>query len=548
MSSPALFPSAGLRLAPTAAASRPATQVFHLKLSESALEDVLRAAEHDPSSLKLLLGDNPSIRIAGHLHSLSTVPEQSLVDIYAGSKDSAKYVGKLSHRLAVDNQSLDSSRIKSSVREKDSLRTTLLDPAPSRASSRALSSSPRITPASPHLPSSLHVAAKSRPTLAPSSPRNSLRSLATRLTHFLALSASASPNQLAARTKAPLEDIKALLAEYAVPIGDASTDDCQYTLTDAAYRDIIRPWEWRAYSPAERTKAIGRAEEAYERLQIPKDDPVWLNLVEPALRNSGESEDSVPVLKLDDLPAPPPATAPAPLPLSSSSAAKDVPVKRAGGAILKTKMPPTKKVKEDPAATKKEPNKASTKTKSRPLKREREESGTSSESDVDLMSRRKPEVTKKRKAAPDTTASATATPTQSASEPMQRSRSESTSSSGTKSPRKPSPLGASPPITAADLAEPKSLSRQVDNYDEYELRKMARRFKTLYEEYRRLYQEVKQYESIKDGTAKKQQQQHMSLSIGNEHQYLAKRDRLLKLHHKLEDWKTTLWRAAPRFM
>lgn len=382
--------------------------------------------------------------------------------------------------------------------------------------------------------------AKSRPTLAPSSPRNSLRSLATRLTHLLALSDSASPNQLASRTKAPLDDIKSLLAEYAAPVGNSGGDDSQYKLTDAAYRDIVRPWEWRAYSPSERSNAIIRATDAFERLQIPKEDPVWLNLVEPRLRNSDPEDSSVPVLKLDEMPIPAPAPAVVPIPT-----VKETPIKRAGGAILKTKVSSTKKIKEESIKEQKDTAaKGQAKTKTRALKRERgrEDTGASSDSDVDLMSRRKPENNKKRKISkPSTTNSAAITTTSTASEPMQRSRSES-SSSGTKSPRKPSPLGASPPITAADLAEPKTLSSQsVDNYDEYELRKMAKRFKTLYEEYKKLYYEVKQYEAFKDGTIKKQ------VAISNEHQYLSRRDRLMKLHHKLEGWKTILWRAAPRF-
>ncbi|KAK9374185.1 uncharacterized protein V1513DRAFT_416353 [Lipomyces chichibuensis] len=651
------FPSTGLRLAPSTGSKNKSSsssppQAFHLRLSEHALADLIAASDKDPSSVSLVLGKNMCIKIGkSAFYSISAIEEPSLADVYsvtAGAPSEAlpsaplKYLGRVSHKLTVENHELDisSSKLKSqneaALREKESMRTTLLEPK-SHAPSQYSTPSPRLAPSSPHLTG----LAKPRQTLAPSSPKpgNIMRSLPMRTLHLLAVEEPATAVRLADRTKSSVDDVHAILAQYAKTVINSTGKEI-FELTDAAYKEL-HIWEWRGYYPSDRDKVIAKATAAFERLGLPKDDPAWKMLIEPRLRNAAPAEDPsslqpsqadliVPPLRLDDVPLPAPAPKEAPAAASSVGPAA-MTAKGVGGAILKTKQvskkpkPADDKEKEatkgekykkptnvnnspvpssaakkllgsnkstglttnkdttlkvrkvkrpiTPQLSSKPPSPAPspvtanvptapTSTVKRVSKRTVETIDAPSESDTDTQLRKtsflansKEESAKKIK--PDPTAASV--------EQSRPPRSASSTSPGTKSPRKPSPLGASPPITAADLEdeerERENRSRcqrgleqqrndvEAKEYEESELRRMAAMFKQSYEEYRRLYQDVRQYEISKEGGKKnfKSLNGAKKSSITNETTYQNKRERLLNLHHKLESWKSILWQAAPRF-
>ncbi|KAK9243884.1 hypothetical protein V1506DRAFT_543095 [Lipomyces tetrasporus] len=592
-------------------------------------------------------------------YSISAIEEPSLVDVYsvgAGGPTKTltsaplKYLGRVSHKLTVENHELDvsSSKLKSqneaALREKESLRTTLLEPN-SRGRSQYSTPSPRLAPSSPHLTG----LAKPRPALAPSSPKpgNVMRSLPMRMLHLLAVEEPAPAARLADRTKSSVDDIRAILAQYARALVDSRGEE-KFELTDAAYKEL-HVWEWRGYYPSDRDKVIVKATAAFERLGLPKDDPAWKMLIEPRLRNAAPAEDAnslqpgqadliVPALRLDDGPVPtaaPKEVPPVAVPGQSSTTA----VKRVGGAILKTKQV-AKKAKladdKEKETAKTEKDKKFTSGNSSPVRRSAGTKLHGSNKSTDkstAVAATKKETTDKSTAVAttnkDTTLkvkkvkrpitpqlpikppspmplAANSSATKSGSKPTvegvdapssdrdtprvrtsslpanskeeragqrksdpapaeqsrQRSRSASSSSPGTKSPPKPSPLGASPPITAADLEEEEERGREsrarrqrefeeqrrkeeTNEYEESELRRMAAMFKQSYDEYRRLYQDVRQYEISKAGS--KNGKMVKKSSITTEMTYQSKRERLLTLHQKLESWKSTLWRAAPRF-
>ncbi|KAK9363314.1 hypothetical protein V1504DRAFT_485396 [Lipomyces starkeyi] len=658
------FPSSGLRLTPATGSKNKSSsssppQAFHLRLSEHALADLIAASDKDTSSVSLVLGKNMVfLRIQGikigksAFYSISAIEEPSLADVYSvtaraptGALPSAplKYLGRVSHKLTVENHELDisSSKLKSqneaALREKESMRTTLLEPK-SHAPSQYSTPSPRLAPSSPHLTG----LAKPRQTLAPSSPKpgNVMRSLPMRTLHLLAVEEPATAARLSDRTKSSVDDIHAILAQYAKTVTNSSGQET-FELTDAAYKEL-HIWEWRGYYLSDRDKVIAKATAAFERLGLPKDDPAWKMLIEPRLRNAVPVEDPsslqpsqadliVPALRLDNMPLPAPAPKEAPA-AASSGVSATMTAKGVGGAILKTKQVAKKpKLADDkdkeatkgekdkkpttvnsspvpaPTATKllgsnkstglsttnkdttlkvrkvkrpitpqlpsKPPSPApspvtastptvSTTTVKRVSKRTVETIDAPPEADTDTMLRKtsslansKEESAKKVKSEP------TAAPVEQSRPP----RPASSTSPGTKSPRKPSPLGASPPITAADLEdeerERENRSRrqrgleqqrkevEAKEYEESELRRMASMFKQSYEEYRRLYQDVRQYEISKEGGKKnfKSLNGAKKSSITNETTYQNKRERLLNLHHKLESWKSILWQAAPRF-
>ncbi|KAK9491863.1 hypothetical protein V1508DRAFT_420500 [Lipomyces doorenjongii] len=584
-------------------------------------------------------------------YSISAIEEPSLADVYsvtAGASTGAmlsaplKYLGRVSHKLTVENHELDvsSSKLKSqneaALREKESMRTTLLEPK-SHVPSQYSTPSPRLVPSSPHLTG----LAKPRQTLAPSSPKpgNIMRSLPMRTLHLLAVEEPATAARLADRTKSSVDDIHAILAQYAKTVTNSSGKEI-FELTDAAYKEL-HIWEWRGYYPSDRHKVIAKATAAFERLGLPKDDPAWKMLIEPRLRNAVPVEDpsslqpnqadlTVPALRLDEVPLPAPVPNEAPDATSSGGTAT-ITAKGVGGAILKTKQV-TKKPKlgddKEKEATKGEKNKKPTNVNSLPVpsstatkllgsdkstalsttnkdttlkvrkvkrpitpqlpskppspapspvtantptaltsavkrvsKRTVESIDAPSNSDTDTLLRKTSSSNSKEESAKKIKSDPTAAPVEQSRPP----RSASSTSPGTKSPRKPSPLGASPPITAADLEdeerERENRSRgqrrleqqrkevEANQYEESELRRMAAMFKQSYEEYRRLYQDVRQYEISKEGGKKifKSVNGAKKSSITNETTYQNKRERLLNLHHKLESWKSILWQAAPRF-
>ncbi|KAK9366705.1 hypothetical protein V1509DRAFT_654478 [Lipomyces kononenkoae] len=561
-------------------------------------------------------------------YSISALEEPSLVDVYSVTDESAalprsplKYLGRVSHKLTVENHELNvsSSKLKSqneaALREKESMRTTLLE-TKSHARSQFSTPSPRLAPSSPHLTA----LAKPRPTLAPSSPKpgNVMRSLLMRTLHLLAVEEPTTAARLADRTKSSADDIRTILGQYAKDSGKE-----MFELTDAAYKEL-HVWEWRGYYPSDRDKVIAKATAAFERLGLPKDDPAWKMLIEPRLRQSGPTEDTkpdliVPTLQLDDIAT----TAPEPKEVHAApslggptpSSANGV-----GGAILKTKHT-VKKTKladdseMDAARRTKDPKPTNVKSStvpssSAPTQAMAQKSASNKDTTLKVKKIRRPITPNLSSGSPSpmpSPASANSSTAPSAAPstlkrvpkrsieardaPLYSDRatqSRSTSSSVTggsakktktdpaavpvesstrrsrspKSPRKPSPLGASPPITAADLeTEKRDPTRRpsgheqqrkavdAEQYEESELRRMAAMFKQSYEEYRGLYQDVRQYEISNDGGKKnfKNLNGIKKSNITNDITYRNKRERLLNLHHKLESWKSILWQAAPRF-
>ncbi|KAK9452155.1 uncharacterized protein V1518DRAFT_410495 [Limtongia smithiae] len=332
------LPPAGVQLTPAnQTASGGSRQVLHVRFSETALADLIASAKSDSKSLSLQLGSSPGINIgASGFHPITLLSEAALVDVYtyrrggqsSGTSDPKfELVGSVSHRATVENKTIEDASVKlksqheAALREKEAMRTTLIDPIHrpgSRHAQKAISTpSPRLAPSSPHLSaiggSSL---LKSRPALAPSSPKasNLMRSLQMRTLHLLAVEQPCTVDSIVKRTKSSADEVKVLLKEFATPFGAEAGENTKYELLDPAYKEL-KVWEWRAYGPSERESVISRATEAFNRLGVSKEDPLRMGLVEPRLRTSpGEKIDDVarpnqadlivPALKLNDTPLP----------------------------------------------------------------------------------------------------------------------------------------------------------------------------------------------------------------------------------------------------
>ncbi|KAK9454218.1 hypothetical protein V1511DRAFT_415274 [Dipodascopsis uninucleata] len=318
--------------------------------------------------------------------------------------------------------------------------------------------------------------------------------------------------------------------------------------------------------------------------------------------SSNTSENSVPALRLDDGPLPvaaPPVVAETPDTANTNghSSTSISGVKRVGGAILKTKPLKRQKLESKESKESKDPREkkekkeadgvrnisnsrvtgvsnggsasASSSINANHRKQSSISAGSASTSEgaqsalkkdnsVKIKKVRRPDQTTQSSGtdnANGTKRKATSLTNSGTSSSTGSSRVRSSSGGGSMSPRKPSPLGASPPVNATDLSHDHGHDhdRKEDDYknsngsnnngkktsasqlNQADLLRLARRFREQYEEYRKLYAEVRQYETQK------------SLNPKHEVAYHRRREQLLSLHSKLESWKSELWRAAPRF-
>ncbi|KAK9461260.1 uncharacterized protein V1516DRAFT_675462 [Lipomyces oligophaga] len=597
------IPPQGVRLQPHSSSLSASSQIYRVRLSQLDLEDLVFAAKSDHSAISVVLGATAGIKISDSVfYPLLSSKENQQVDLYSlipgqsaadNSPQNASFLGHVTRSFTLGrsplankphlDEPLTTHYPSISGPEKASKRSHASVPSSSLSSSgipQSLSTpSPRLTPSSPHLSSSSAIhSGKFRPTLAPTSPRNSKRSLTVRLLHLMAIEQPCTLSFLSARTKSSIEDIKLILADYGHVTSSGELTE-SYSLSDQAFCELS-PWEWRAYNESDRVKVIGLMTAAFERLNLPKEDPRWKILIEPSQRMvavlssdsdqslpSGQSDQSVPALKLDDV-----SNSTHDHTKSTTVIGSAGGVKRAGGAVtLKSKSSQPKRARtaetlqnEDIRSSSRSVSRnrddlnskgkkksgrslassnvsnspSTSQVKPKPIKREIDYS--SSDSDTELISR----GAVKRNANGNSKIHQSARAGNILPPPSHnRSRSLSdSSSSSSKSPRKPSPLGA-PPITAADI-EAKTVRLGDKQYNMAELRHIASRFKTVYEEYKILYQEVRHYEVR---TKSESAGRPSDLVTENpDSTFTAKRERLLKLHHKLESWKRTLWRAAPQ--
>ncbi|BFZ57510.1 hypothetical protein PYCC9005_004562 [Savitreella phatthalungensis] len=81
------------------------------------------------------------------------------------------------------------------------------------------------------------------------------------------------------------EDISPLLQE----IAELQKDGATYELRPDAFRSV-KIWEWRSYTSAERQQVISRVSAAFDRLDLPHDDPRRQKLIHPEKRRQQNAE------------------------------------------------------------------------------------------------------------------------------------------------------------------------------------------------------------------------------------------------------------------
>jgi hypothetical protein len=117
------------------------------------------------------------------------------------------------------------------------------------------------------------------PLLVASSPKLNAVPLKTKLVQMLAIGA-ATMDELSGKLRSSTEALQPLLAE----IGRAHGNN-EWSLKDEGY-SLVKIWDWRAYTTAERTQVISRATEAFDRLKLPSTAAARLKLVHPEKRTA----------------------------------------------------------------------------------------------------------------------------------------------------------------------------------------------------------------------------------------------------------------------
>ena len=265
--------------------TRPALQI---KLSPEVLQQLLNSGGKD-IALDL---DNHGLRIGKTTHKFSAVPESAAVNVcrYNDRRPADLTIaGKLEHRLTVQRQlggSATELLRNRQAEERAAKENRSVQEIPVSALGRGRSIqklapiSRSATPDKHLLPAAVTKvkqsggASRRSPLLVASSPKL-VTPLKTRVLQILATS-SHSREDLRSKLRST-EPIETVLSEYASVRGD------EVSLKDEAYA-LVKVWDWKSYTTAERTAVISRATEAYDRLKLPVDDARRQKLVHPDKR------------------------------------------------------------------------------------------------------------------------------------------------------------------------------------------------------------------------------------------------------------------------
>jgi len=290
--------SIGLPEAKTSAA-----QVMHLEMSNDILDDLL-ACIRKGRAPQVLFGKTPLIKYDGKSHELHTKPEKFRYELYRENQENEgepwEFNGLINHSLSIQHvqeasagtdRALEALKntMASIEQEREARKAAISTPesrpmkAMSKAQSRAthlkplLAGSGRSTPGSPSFGSSTPAHLRPPPT---SAGLDMPFDIAIRkpLVHLLAV--QPLPYLKIRRTVGT--NPKKILEKVAKPTGKG---DEEWALLDRAYKELD-VFEFK-YSEEDRQAAIENAIRAFDRMRLPKDDPLWQKLLPKADRGKG---------------------------------------------------------------------------------------------------------------------------------------------------------------------------------------------------------------------------------------------------------------------
>lgn len=281
---PRMFGDAKYR--PCTAPRQPAKAV-QIKLSPEVLQQLLNSGGKD---IAVDFDDN-GLRIGKTVHKFSCVPEGSALDICRFDERKAaslRVIGKVGHRLTVQRQLGGSATdlLRSRQAEERAAKEnravqeiTVSASARGRTLQKVTPISRSATPDKGLLPAAVSkikqaTSIRRSPLLVASSPKLVVP-LKTRVLQLLAVSAQTADDlRTKLRTSEPFDSI---LQEHAIRHGD------DLSLKDEAYA-LVKVWDWKSYTTAERSAVISRATEAFDRMKLPMADLRRQKLIHPEKR------------------------------------------------------------------------------------------------------------------------------------------------------------------------------------------------------------------------------------------------------------------------
>lgn len=307
----------------TQATLRPGTgpsTALYVKLTP----DVVKALiESNGKNMKLCTGgDRIQLQVGDTMFSASAIAEASHVDLYSPTKQGGaecyENIGKISHRLSVQRQSVTTANLKSHTsvlqKEKEANRATLISEVPSkRGVTIKRTSTPPVamTVASPSLsqsnigsprsvPGSPGVSKHHQPRTLPITSNKPLSSLSIvsapmRVLHLLALGPN-TVSVMSQRTNVPVDEVESIVHQYGRlkdNTGNNATGQLGklYVLADNRYKDL-RVWDWKHYTPAQRQSVIDDSIKAFDRLEYSADSVCRKNLIDPKVRKAKEAKEA----------------------------------------------------------------------------------------------------------------------------------------------------------------------------------------------------------------------------------------------------------------
>lgn len=227
--------------------------------------------------------NHQSINIGGASHEINVTPEASAIEVFRYRRDvpCLEMEGRITHKLSMRRKLGESVSEKlksrqaeeSAAKQERSVQTLEIDP---RSRKGALKPGKTVVRTGSPARTSPFLQARKSPLLVASAPKAPVIPLKTRLIQILAISC-ASIQELSSRLRLTNETLLPVLKE----VGQKSGSD--WALRDDVFPEI-KVWDWKHYTSAERTAAVSRAGEAFDRLGLAADHPARSKLIHPDKR------------------------------------------------------------------------------------------------------------------------------------------------------------------------------------------------------------------------------------------------------------------------
>ncbi|ORY16540.1 hypothetical protein BCR34DRAFT_95248 [Clohesyomyces aquaticus] len=281
-------------------------QAMQLEISQDMVDELLDSVRGGKTP-QLFFGRTPQLKFGDQIHTLQTTAESHRHELYesgGGSGDDGEltFAGLINHSLAVQKAEAVTAGVDTALEQ---LRNSMAAISEFKEANKTIvgNATPSGTPAHRRFPSKSlkpghltplagsHLSVPSSPGLPkkPQPPTSqpgdnqqaALRALRVPVIHLLAMQPW-SDRELAEECRSSLSTMRTLLPK----IGKHGDDAEKWVLADKAFRELD-PWAFPWKDSHGREEAIKNAIRSFDRLRLPKDDPLWQTLLPQEERGQG---------------------------------------------------------------------------------------------------------------------------------------------------------------------------------------------------------------------------------------------------------------------